>query len=186
MDPFTALSPACGIIQVVDFSTKAVTKCRELYKDGSSSENEDFEEMANHLLSLRASLDVPNQRSQDKLQELAGKCSDTAEDLIKELRKLKTNRSRKKLEVASKAFKTLWKKEAIEEIWKRLCQYRNILDTHILVDLRYANFNIALNSRIQVPNMTVFAFRFVPYSNRKLHMSSLHFLRSSAGPYEYS
>lgn len=39
MDPFTAFSLACGVIQVVDFSTKLVGKCREVYRDGTSTEN---------------------------------------------------------------------------------------------------------------------------------------------------
>lgn len=30
MDPLTAFSLACGVIQVVDLSTKIVVKCREL------------------------------------------------------------------------------------------------------------------------------------------------------------
>ncbi len=144
MDPFTALSLACGIIQVVDFSTKAVTKCRELYKDGSSSENEDFEKMANHLLSLCDTLNVPSQRSSDELQELGRSCYDTAADLIKELRKLKMKRPRKKLEFASKAFKTIWKKETIDAIWKRLENYRKILDTHVLIDLRCVDVHPSL------------------------------------------
>lgn len=51
MDPLTAFSLACGVIQIVDFGTKVVQQCRELYKDGSLSEYVDVEEMAKHLTS---------------------------------------------------------------------------------------------------------------------------------------
>jgi len=38
MDPFTAFSLACGVIQVVDFSLNVIGKCREVYRDGTSTE----------------------------------------------------------------------------------------------------------------------------------------------------
>lgn len=136
MEPLSALSLACGIVQMVDFSTIVVTRCRQLYKDGALSENNDVEEMATHLASLRDHLDLPDQRTPDELLELGKKCSDTAEDLIEELQKLRVKKPRKKREVARKFFKTLRKKEAIDGIWGRLCDYRKILNTHTLLDLR--------------------------------------------------
>ncbi len=39
MDPLTAFSLACGVIQVVDFSLNVVGKCREVYRDGTSTEH---------------------------------------------------------------------------------------------------------------------------------------------------
>ncbi len=136
MEPLSALSLACGIIQIVEFSTRVVLSCRQVYKDGALSENNDVEEMATHLASLRDHLDLPDQRSPDELLELGKKCSDTAEDLIKVLQMLKLKGPRRKRAVATKAFKTLWKKETIDEIWNRLCEYRKILNTHMLLDLR--------------------------------------------------
>lgn len=144
MDPLSTMSLACNIIQVVDFSTKVVNGCRQLYKDGALSGNNDVEAMTKYHTSLRNHLDVPSQRSPDELLKLGRKVSDTAEDLIKELQKLKIKQPRKKREVASKVFKTLWKKETIDEIWGRLCDYRKILDTHILVDLRCVNVHLIL------------------------------------------
>ena len=38
MDPFTAFSLACGVIQVVDCSLNVVEKGREVYRDGTSTE----------------------------------------------------------------------------------------------------------------------------------------------------
>lgn len=37
MDPLTAFSVACNVIQVIDFSTEMMSKCRQLYKDGNLS-----------------------------------------------------------------------------------------------------------------------------------------------------
>lgn len=58
MDPLTAFSLACGVIQVVDFSTKTVAKCVEIYKEGSSSEYRDLEDLTKHLVEARAKLDL--------------------------------------------------------------------------------------------------------------------------------
>jgi len=136
VDPLTAFSLACGIIQVVDFSTKAVKKCRELYKDGSLSENEDVEEMATHLTGLRTRLILPSQSNEDELLDLGEKCSDTAQALIVELQTLKVNGPYKKRQVIRKSIKALWKKGAIDESQKRLDDYRKLLDSRVLIDLR--------------------------------------------------
>lgn len=59
MDPLTAFSLACGVIQVVDFSMKLLSKSREIYKSGSLAENKEIESMAKHLTNLRTGLNVP-------------------------------------------------------------------------------------------------------------------------------
>lgn len=136
MDPLSAFGIACGVIQVLDFSTKVVKKWRELYNRGATSQNEDLEELASYLAGLRENLKSSSQSDRDDLQDLGIKCSDTAEDLIRELQNLKAKGSRKKLVLMSKTFKNIWKREAIDELWKRLEEYRKILDTRVLVDLR--------------------------------------------------
>lgn len=44
MDPVTAFSLAAGVLQVVDSSFKALSTCREIYKDGSLAQHRDTEE----------------------------------------------------------------------------------------------------------------------------------------------
>lgn len=137
MDPFTAFSLLCGIIQVVDFGTKLAKKGRELYKDGAASENMELEEMATCLTGLRTSLDLTDRGSVDEIVHLGTKCSDTAQELVAELEKLKIDGPKRKREVISKTFMTIGKKSAIHDIQKRLDDYRKLLDSRILVDLRY-------------------------------------------------
>lgn len=136
MDPLTAFSLACGVIQVVDFSTRVAKKCRELYKDGTLSQNTEAEEMATQLTQLRTSLNLPKHRNQDDLLKLGEKCSAIAEDLIAELQKLKVSGPHRKRQAIEKTFKTIWKKTAIDDIQKRLDDCRKILDHRVLVDLR--------------------------------------------------
>lgn len=148
MDPLTAFSIACGVIQVVDFSTKVVGKCREIYKDGVSSENKDIESMAKHLTDLSIELDSANPvvkpgpmpqiyNDDQDLRKLAQQCSETAKELITQLQKLKIQGQPRKRDVIRKTVKVIWKKSAIEDIERRLAQYRRTLDTRILINLRF-------------------------------------------------
>lgn len=136
MDPLTAFSLACGVIQVVDFSTEVVKRCRRLYKDGNLSRNKEAEEMAQQLTQLRASLNLPDHPDQDILLKLGDKCSAIAKDLVAELEKLKVSGPHRKRQVIEKTIKTIWKKTAIDDIQKRLDDCRKILDHRVLIELR--------------------------------------------------
>ena len=120
MDPYAAFSLVCGIIQLVDFSTKVVNKCHELYRDGVSSENKEAEEMANHLTDLRAKLDFPDEGVDKDLLYLGSKCSSTAKELVAELDKLRVIGPHRKRQVARKALKIMLKGSPIDRIQKRL------------------------------------------------------------------
>lgn len=136
MGPLTAFSLACGVIQVVEFGIEVVNKCRQLYKDGTLSQNTDAEEMAQQLTLLRGSLDLPNHRDQDELLKLGEKCSAIATDLIIELQKLNVSGPHRKRQMIGKTIKSIWKKAAIEAIQKRLDDCRKILDHRVLINLR--------------------------------------------------
>lgn len=137
MEPLSVFSLVCGVIQIVDFSTKVVQKCRELYRDGALPENEEIETMASHLTDLRTNLKLPSLRKCDELVDLAAKCSDTAQELIVEVQNLKINGTHTIRQAISKTIKTMRKKSAIDEIQRRLEKYRKLLDSRILVDLRW-------------------------------------------------
>ena len=49
MDPLTAFGLAAGVLQVVDFSYKALSVCKEIYRDGSLSQHRDVEEITDAL-----------------------------------------------------------------------------------------------------------------------------------------
>lgn len=49
MDPVTAFGLVAGVLQVVDFSFRALNKCREIYKDGSLAEHRNTAEVVRHL-----------------------------------------------------------------------------------------------------------------------------------------
>lgn len=98
MDPFSAFSLACGVIQVVDFSLRTLAKCKEFYHDGVLSEYNELEESTGCLASLENDLQLHNstaatnspQTSQEKkLLEVARGCSATAKELTAKLGELR-------------------------------------------------------------------------------------------------
>lgn len=147
MDPFTAFSLACGVIQVVDFSMELLSKSREIYKKGSLDEHNEIQSMANHLTNLRADLNLPinapnpqytQQLFDDEktLEDLALKCSETSHELITELHSLQIQGPHRKRKALARSVKAMSKKGTIEDIQKKLNQYQKTLDTRILVNLR--------------------------------------------------
>ena len=117
-----------------------VKKCHELYRGGVSSEHEEAEEMANHLTALRAKLDLPDESVDKDLLDLGSKCSSTAKELIAELEKLKVDERHRKRQSLNKSFKAILKKNSMEKIQKRLEGYQKLLDSRILVDLRFVHY----------------------------------------------
>ena len=155
MDPLTAFSLVCGVIQVVDFSTKTLLKCKELHKEGSLSEYRELEDLTNHLVDVRDKLehttvkqsaDSLGAAKDQSLLKVAGQCSTTAEHLVKRVRSLKIGGTHKKRQTVMKTFKLLWGKSELRDIQRRLDGYRNMLDTQILINLRYVCFGCSLSS----------------------------------------
>ena len=140
MESLAAFTLACGVIQVVDFSTKVAKKCHELYKDGVTSENRDIEEMAKHLTDLCNNLGLKDQGGVDDILDLGLKCSSTAQTLIEELEKLKVNGPHRKWQAVRTALETRSKRKVIDNIQKQLENYQKLLDSTILVDLRFVHY----------------------------------------------
>ena len=146
MDPLTAFSLVCGVIQVVDFSIKTLSKCKEIYRGGSLSQYQELEDLTKHLVDVREKLELPAAKkdfvtsvSSDEqgLLEVAGQCSKTADQLVEQLHSLKTEAPRKRRQAILKTVKVLWEKHRIQDIQKRLDDHRNVLNTQILISLRY-------------------------------------------------
>ncbi|KAL8827114.1 MAG: hypothetical protein Q9191_003386 [Dirinaria sp. TL-2023a] len=75
MDPLTAFSVACEVIQVVDFSSRLLATFKDIYNNGYQSEYQHVEEATKHLMSLRDELDfsrssVPRMYSRLSLEDM--------------------------------------------------------------------------------------------------------------------
>jgi hypothetical protein len=145
MDPITAFSVACGVIQVVDFGLQAAKKGREIYRDGSLSQNQHIEYATRNLNQASTSLEqslktlgTTKQHSKDdvELRNLAVDCQEASKDLLSELEGLKLDPKKpSKRQAVKKGIKSIWKKDRIEELQRKLEGYQKALDTRILIRL---------------------------------------------------
>ncbi|KAG7006662.1 protein BRE4 [Physcia stellaris] len=161
MDPLSAFSLTCNIIQVVDFGSKALVMCKELYDHGILSEYQDLEETAKHLFNLQRSLGLPGgntpsslgsaqilPQQDDLLMKVAKQCSETAEQLVKKLREFSVaGPHHKKRQAISKAFKAIWRGGDIKQLQRQLDAHQKALDTRILIDLRHRQDLTSLQQR---------------------------------------
>ena len=155
LDPLTALSLASNVVQFLDFSAKLVGKGNELYKsaDGSSIGNAELESIAKDLQELHERLQQAPPSSATvtesnlALRKLSKQCSSVAGELLDALEKLKVHgSSNRRWKSFRQALKGLMKKDEVDAIAQRLQHFRNELNIHILVSMRYALPNACVYS----------------------------------------
>ncbi len=148
LDPLTALGIASNAAQLAEFSSRLMSRGHQIYKsaDGALAENRELEAITNGLLKLNYTLtnsleaDELHRSLLDDEQDLKAiceGCESVAIELINALRKLKVGGKHRKWKSFRQALKTIWSKEKIDDLTKRLECYRKQLDTHVLVSLRY-------------------------------------------------
>jgi hypothetical protein len=141
MDPLTVIGLVGNIVQFVDFTSKLLSKAGEVYRsaDGALVENTDLEIVANDLISLCSPRNPNTTIPSDNpaLDALWSKCEEVGKELLEALAKLKIQGQKTKWKSFRKALKSVWSKEEIEALLKRLSSFRDELNLRILVDLRY-------------------------------------------------
>lgn len=148
LDPLSALSLAGNVFQLIDFSSKIVSKGQELYKssDGALDENRHYEVIAASLAALSARLQTgaPMQNAGNNTHNLGDQgfenirisCLSISQKLLSHLEKLKVEGKHDRWKSMRQALKSVWNKAEIDEIARRLTGLRSELELHILVSLR--------------------------------------------------
>lgn len=158
MDPVTAFSLAAGVLQVVDFSLKALGKCREIYKDGSLAQHRQTEEITKSLgrngplyvfsiadgvrllvadtserlrNSTHSAPTAASKESEDVI-DLSNQCSATAEELISELKKLQLDPRDSFFKAVKTGVRAFRRKKFLTDTEGKLQKYQTILNTRIL------------------------------------------------------
>jgi len=92
----------------------------------------------NHLIELSTALQASAGSSQGDpaLEKLCDCCNDVAKELLEALGKLKVDGKKGKWSSVRKALRSVWSKEEIDGIQKRLESFRDEMNLHIVVDLR--------------------------------------------------
>ena len=163
MDPLSAFGLACGVIQVIDFSLKIVSKSKEIYENGSLKANDDMEDLTKRIRELYVDLEPPSSQTsvgdvsmepQNELLDLARKCKETSDELLEELQKLKSTRKR---DILRKIPATMRRQKVLSSLESKLESYRKILDTKILLRLRS---NLDQSSRATAMSSAEHTFSF--------------------------
>ncbi|KAL6718673.1 hypothetical protein ACLMJK_002907 [Lecanora helva] len=163
MDPLTAFSLVAGVLQVIDLSFKAASKCRRIYRDGSCEEYRDAEELSqdiggysglNTIAKIHNSLkDImiarstntlnasicqtssPSGQQDEELVEIATKCSHIAVQIQAELQRVRTTSKRDLGQSVQRGLRILRRRNQLRDKFKTLEKYQRVLDTRILVRL---------------------------------------------------
>lgn len=129
IDPVAALGLAGNIVQFIDFSCKVLHDTKSLYgsRTGASAENDVIEAISVDLINLNNALVAPSEPGAipDSIRSLASSCKGVAEEILEILNKIKVHGDHGKWKTFVQALRSVWKKEQIEELVKRMEKLRN-------------------------------------------------------------
>ena len=138
MEPLSALSLACSLVQLVEEAVKVAGMCKQIYDRGSLEESDRLEESANDI--AKANKEVQSQllwariSGRDaRLRKIAQDCTDTANELDRVLKLIKAEKTRKS--VVKAWVRTVVKRGKIEKLQKSLQEQDRLLQSGLLKDL---------------------------------------------------
>jgi hypothetical protein len=142
MDPITALGIAGNIVQFIDFGLKAVSKAREIHSSstGALLEHVDLKLLTEDIIVVTEKLLVANGRrtGNGSLDMICERCIEAAKELLGALNRMRVH-EKSKWKSVRQALKATWGKTRVEELRKRLEEWKDEVQFHVLVDLRYAD-----------------------------------------------
>lgn len=146
MDPVSAFSLACGVVQMIDFSCKLLSKTKELHTRGHVLENQEIEEQVSQLCQLRALLESkmdsgslsthPQENESSEIENIADKCDGTALELLQELENLKISEPRSTRKAFKMSFAAMRKRGTIDRLKHKFDEFQKTLDTRVLLDIK--------------------------------------------------
>jgi Skp family chaperone for outer membrane proteins len=145
MDPLTALGVASNVIQIVDFSSRILSRTQEIYRsrDGRLQEHVILDDAATNLLELVTDLQniqVPKRKQQTtadgQLVQLRNECKTVAQELHNLLEQAKIQGDHRKWQSVYQAIKSVYSENKIASVQLKLDGIRKRLDTVLLVTLR--------------------------------------------------
>jgi hypothetical protein len=145
MDPFTALGVASNVIQIVEFSSRLISRTREIYhsRDGQLQDHVILDDAATNLSALMTelrSIEVPKPKEQTaadrQLIQLRQDCKTIARELHDQLEQARAQGGHQKWQSVYQAIKSVYSENRIAAIQSRLDNIRKQLDTVLLVTLR--------------------------------------------------
>lgn len=142
-----ALSLAANILQVLDLGRQFAVAAWSTYESGSDSIKifSDLKSTSNDLGAALQELKEGATRApatgslngDGEILKLAQECSNALDRTQKSLASFGWSEKGRKRDAAVIAFKSIWKKKDIEDLQKRLENFRDQLTFHVVVSLKY-------------------------------------------------
>ncbi|KAJ9614088.1 hypothetical protein H2200_002224 [Cladophialophora chaetospira] len=154
LDPFSALGLAGNVLQFIDFCGNVISESRKTYQSASESSPENIElgSVAVDLQQLCAQLQ-PSNRGQEasavadqKLAKTLAWCEGVAADLLSAIEQLKIKTGpHRKWRSFRQALITVWKKDKLSGLQRRLSFLREQVTLHLVSDLSNQQHTILAN-----------------------------------------
>jgi hypothetical protein len=154
MDGLSALSVAASVAQFIEFGCTLITKSKEIYNStqGALLQQVEIEEATRRLVDLSERIKTSTHlqtnpdpsietdvTENEALVTICQGCLSVSNQLLSKLNALKVADGQKHRGYKSfrQALKSVWSKGAVDDLAKQLNSFRDELDAHILVSLRY-------------------------------------------------
>ena len=138
METLAAVSLAGNILQFLDFTYDTISKSRQI-RTFIFKEHADLEGLATDLKDLSGRLQASSGPVDLALEQLCLKCREVSEELLEALESLRIEEKHTRVQSLRKALKVLWGQEKLRILEERLARFRQELNLHITVELRYHN-----------------------------------------------
>ncbi|KAI9687500.1 MAG: hypothetical protein M1822_002110 [Bathelium mastoideum] len=144
LEPLSAFSLACNILQVVEYGSKVLKKAADYQKatDGLLSEHQDLRNVLQSLQSFNADLQASMTKSggwgslnaaEARLVDANAECLRLSSDFIHLLDRLRLKNKKAMLESLRLSIKTLWYREKTEAMEKNVSRARDNLNIAFLI-----------------------------------------------------
>tara|TARA_R110002003_G_scaffold502_9_gene20108 strand:- start:436 stop:912 length:477 start_codon:yes stop_codon:yes gene_type:complete len=154
LDPLTALGIAANVVQFIDFTIRIIAKSNDIYQSASGSliEHDDMNKVTLDLSALSTKLrdsvavTAPNAGltlDEQALHDLSKGCLETSQELTKALQRLQNNGKTSRFRSFRQALKTVWSKDDIKELERRVGMYKEELTFRIVVGLRFVTYGLS-------------------------------------------
>ncbi|KAK8102107.1 hypothetical protein PG984_015253 [Apiospora sp. TS-2023a] len=139
MDPISAFSLACNILQIVDTSAKVLIKAAECYNDGATAETSQLsgnlrllESLGTELKGIEARASSPLSTSELRLLEANERCLHVSDKLVHLLNSLRVN-EKSVWQAISRSIKTVRHRETIAGLRENVSECRANLNLALLL-----------------------------------------------------
>jgi hypothetical protein len=144
IEPLTAFALAGNIVQFVEVGYKATVILRQIWDASATDENVEIEAIAQDIVDISMFLAAssssvgPVSQDEKKLQQLARRCVDPAEELSTMLQDLlvRSKGMKRRIEAVRNTLKLMYRRDKIESLQHRIQDLRDQLCTRMIFSLQ--------------------------------------------------